>query len=111
MLQENIQSVLASEQRVSSLMGHLDVAIAEVERVEKQLNAYDETICHVRDTMEKMEEKNRLIEVANKNNQKLLTELEKVIVRVSIDLLEIAVTTSFFVISFFFFFSVRAGIG
>ncbi|XP_014282653.1 exocyst complex component 1 [Halyomorpha halys] len=82
---ENIQSVLASEQRVSSLMGHLDVAIAEVERVENQLNAYDEIICHVRNTMEKMEEKNRLIEVANKNNQKLLTELEKVILELELD--------------------------
>lgn len=62
-------------------MGHLDIAIAEVERVENQLNNYDEIICHVRYSMEKMKEKNRLIEIANKNNQKLLTELEKVIVR------------------------------
>lgn len=61
-------------------MNHLDVAIEEVERVENQLNAYDEIICHVRHTMEKMEEKNKLIEIANKNNQKLLAELEKVIV-------------------------------
>lgn len=32
--------------------------------------------------MDKMEEKNLLIEVANRNNQKLLAELEKVIVSV-----------------------------
>lgn len=82
---ENIQSVLASEQRVSSLMDHLDVAIAEVERVENQLNAYDEIICHVRNTMETLEEKNRLIEIANKNNQKLLTELENVILKLELD--------------------------
>lgn len=71
---------MASEKRVSSLMDHLDVAINEVERVESQLNAYDDILCHVRNTMEKMEEKNKLIEIANKNNQKLLSELEKVIV-------------------------------
>lgn len=73
--------MLASEERVSSLMAHLDEAILEVEKVENQLNAYDEIICHVRTTMEKMEEKNMLIDIANRNNQKLLTELEKVIVR------------------------------
>uniref|UniRef100_A0A0V0G9U3 Putative exocyst protein sec3 n=1 Tax=Triatoma dimidiata TaxID=72491 RepID=A0A0V0G9U3_TRIDM len=82
---ENVQSVLASEKRVSSLMDHLDVAIAEVERVESQLNAYDDILCHVRNTMEKMEEKNKLIEIANKNNQKLLSELEKVIVELELD--------------------------
>ncbi|XP_073987849.1 exocyst complex component Sec3 isoform X2 [Rhodnius prolixus] len=82
---ENVQSVLASEKRVSSLMDHLDVAINEVERVESQLNAYDDILCHVRNTMEKMEEKNKLIEIANKNNQKLLSELEKVIVELELD--------------------------
>ncbi|KAK9498728.1 hypothetical protein O3M35_003298 [Rhynocoris fuscipes] len=82
---ENVQSVLASEKRVSSLMEHLDVAIAEVEKVESQLNAYDDILCHVRNTMEKMEEKNKLIEIANKNNQKLLSELQKVIVELELD--------------------------
>uniref|UniRef100_A0A0K8SIQ1 Exocyst complex component Sec3 PIP2-binding N-terminal domain-containing protein n=2 Tax=Lygus hesperus TaxID=30085 RepID=A0A0K8SIQ1_LYGHE len=82
---ENVQSVLASEERVSSLMAHLDEAILEVEKVENQLDSYNDIICHVRTTMEKMEEKNTLIDIANRNNQKLLAELEKVIVELELD--------------------------
>uniref|UniRef100_A0A1B6CD43 Exocyst complex component Sec3 PIP2-binding N-terminal domain-containing protein n=1 Tax=Clastoptera arizonana TaxID=38151 RepID=A0A1B6CD43_9HEMI len=76
---ENVQSVLASEKQVSQLMSQLDIAINEVDRVEAQLNSYDNILCHIRNTMEKMEEKNMLIEIANINNQKLLNELEKVV--------------------------------
>ncbi|KAL1138810.1 hypothetical protein AAG570_008872 [Ranatra chinensis] len=82
---ENVQSVLASEKRVSSLMEQLDIAISEIERLENQLNSYDDVLCHVRNTMEKMEEKNMLIEIAHRNNQKLLMELEKVIVELEMD--------------------------
>ncbi|XP_014251486.1 exocyst complex component 1 [Cimex lectularius] len=82
---ENVQSVLASEERVSLLMAHLDEAIEEVERVEKQLDHYDDILCHVRNTMEKMEEKNMLIEISNRNNQKLLNELGKVILELELD--------------------------
>jgi len=81
-LQENVQSVLAAEQQVEQLMQQLESAIAEAERVEERLDAYDEILRHVRDAMEKMEEKNMLITIANINNQKLLVELENVIVRV-----------------------------
>ncbi|XP_039288046.1 exocyst complex component 1-like isoform X3 [Nilaparvata lugens] len=81
---ENVQSVLASEQQVTSLMTQLEVAMAEVEKVEVQLNSYEDVLCHVRNTMHKMEEKNMLIEVANKNNQKLLAELEKVVYRLEL---------------------------
>jgi hypothetical protein len=72
--------VLASEQQVAQLMVQIEGAIAEAEQVEARLDSYDEVLCHIRDTMEKMEEKNLLIEVANQNNQKLLSEVEQVIV-------------------------------
>lgn len=72
--------MLASEQQVAQLMVQIEATIAEAEHVEARLDSYDEVLCHVRDTMEKMEEKNLLIEVANRNNQKLLSELEQVIV-------------------------------
>ena len=75
-----MHSVLASEQQVAQLMVQIEAAIAEAEQVEARLDGYDEVLCHIRDTMEKMEEKNLLIEVANRNNQKLLSELELVIV-------------------------------
>ncbi|KAK7871620.1 hypothetical protein R5R35_001807 [Gryllus longicercus] len=76
---ENVHSVLASEQQVAQLMVQIEAAIAEAEKVEARLDAYDEVLCHIRDTMEKMEEKNLLMEVACRNNQKLLDELDQVI--------------------------------
>ncbi|XP_063909269.1 exocyst complex component 1 isoform X2 [Zophobas morio] len=75
---ENVQCVLASEEQVEMLMGQLKVAIDEADRLEKQLDSYDEILCHVRDTMEKMEKKNSMISVVDKNNQLLLRELENI---------------------------------
>lgn len=64
-------------------MEKLEEAITEAENVETQLDSYDEILRHIRDTMEEMEEKNLLIEIANKNNQKLLVELENIIVSIA----------------------------
>ncbi|GAB0097853.1 Exocyst complex component 1 [Sergentomyia squamirostris] len=75
----NVQSVLASEKQVNALMEQIETAITEAERVEERLDTYDEILCHIRDTMEKMGEKNNMIEVANSNNIKLLTELERIV--------------------------------
>ncbi|XP_050098632.1 exocyst complex component 1 [Anopheles aquasalis] len=75
----NIQSVLASEKQVQLLMERIEEAINEAEKVEQRLDSYDEILCHVRDTMEKMGEKNQMIEIANGNNVRLLQELEKVV--------------------------------
>lgn len=60
-------------------MQQIDSAIDEVETVEKVLDDYEEIMSNIRDSMEKMGEKNSMIEIANKNNIKLLQELEKVI--------------------------------
>lgn len=78
---ENVQCVLASEAQVEALMELMEAAIKEAEKIESGLDEYDKILGHVRDTMEKMETKNRVIEIANKNNQRLLGELEKIVVR------------------------------
>lgn len=79
-MQENVQNILASETQVDSLMLQIEKGIEEAEKLEARLNAYDEILCHIRDTMEKMEEKNTMIEIANKNNLKLKTDLENIVV-------------------------------
>lgn len=83
--QENLQTVLSSEQEVAELINQLDFAINEVENLESQLDSYDEILSHVRTTIEKMEQKNVLIQMVNKNNDKLLTQLEKVVVGIPFD--------------------------
>lgn len=80
----NVQSVLASETQVMALMEQIGTAIDEAEKVEKRLDDYDRIFGHIRDTMEKMGEKNSMIEIANKNNIKLLQELETVVVQLDL---------------------------
>lgn len=75
----NVQSVLASETKVNALMAEIETAIEEAERIEQRLDGYDKILGHIRDTMEKMGEKNSMIEIANSNNFKLLRELESVV--------------------------------
>lgn len=77
----NVQSVLASEKQVDALMAQIESAIREAENVEQRLDEYDEILGHTRDSMEKMGEKNAMIDVANRNNIKLLHELDRLINR------------------------------
>lgn len=81
---ENVQCVLASEEQVETLMEQLELAINEADRLETQLDTYDEILCHVRDTMEKMEKKNSMISVVNKNNQLLMDKLESVVTKLDL---------------------------
>lgn len=73
--------MLSTEQQVSGLLTQLDCAINEIETLENQLDTYDDILGHVRNIIEKMEQKNMLIQIVNRNNEKLLTKLEKIVVR------------------------------
>ncbi|KAH8235167.1 hypothetical protein KR032_009407 [Drosophila birchii] len=75
----NIQSVLASEQKVLKMMEHIDNAISEADKFETRLDVYEDILGHVKETMEKIGGKNAMIEIANNNNIKLMKELNKVI--------------------------------
>lgn len=72
----NVQSVLASEIQVNALMSQIETAITEAEGIEARLDGYDSILYHIRETMEKMGEKNAMIGIANTNNHQLLNELE-----------------------------------
>ncbi|XP_018331372.1 exocyst complex component 1 [Agrilus planipennis] len=76
---ENVQYLLASEAKVESLMNLLESAVDEADKIEQRLDEYDEILCHVKETMEKMEKKNSMISTVNKNNILLLKELEIII--------------------------------
>lgn len=82
----NVESILTSkaEEKVLSLIQIIDSAIDEVECVERTLDEYEEIMSLIRESMEKMGEKNSMIEIANKNNLKLLQELEKLISQLDI---------------------------
>ncbi|KAK9882783.1 hypothetical protein WA026_023201 [Henosepilachna vigintioctopunctata] len=82
--EKNVHCVLSSEKQVDSLMKNLNEAIEETERLEMLLDSYDEILCHVKETMEKMEKKNSMISIANRNNQLLLEELEKIVTRLNL---------------------------
>lgn len=71
---------MASEEGVESLMQLLQVAMDEAAMIEDKLNSYDELLKNVRDNILMMEEKDSIIHIQNSNNQKLMEELETLIV-------------------------------
>ena len=71
---------MASEAQVKALMEMIDSALSEAGKIESRLDNYDEILLHVKDSIEKMAEKNMAIEQMNSNNCKLLDNLDKLIV-------------------------------
>lgn len=76
---ENVKCVLASEVQVEELMAQMELAIEETDKIEKRLDSYDQIFNSVRETMIKMDKKNSMISVANKNNLNLFKALENII--------------------------------
>lgn len=75
-----MQSVLASEARVTQLMNSIEVAITEASIVEARLAAYDEALGRIREVMARVGQKNQAIHTANSNARLLLDQLNTVIV-------------------------------
>lgn len=82
----NVENILETkaEEKVLTLLQVIDAAIDEVESVEKTLDEYEGIMSNIRDSMVKMDDKNSMIEKANKNNMKLLHELEKIVSQLDI---------------------------
>ncbi|XP_070552598.1 exocyst complex component 1-like isoform X2 [Ptychodera flava] len=76
---ENIHSIMGSEEQVLTLMKLLDDGLDEVVKLEKRLDSYDEMLAGVKSHMEQMQQKDSLIQVQNKNRNKLIGELDNLI--------------------------------
>ncbi|XP_021324039.1 exocyst complex component 1 isoform X3 [Danio rerio] len=72
----NIQSIMASEKQVNTLMQLLDQALAEVDTIEGKLLSYEEMLQSVKEQMDQISQSNRLIQISNTNNGKLLDEIQ-----------------------------------
>ncbi|XP_030628360.1 exocyst complex component 1 isoform X1 [Chanos chanos] len=72
----NIQSIMASEKQVNILMQLLDEALAEVDTIEGKLCSYEEMLQSVKEQMDQISQSNRLIQISNTNNGKLLDEIQ-----------------------------------
>ncbi|NP_001388255.1 exocyst complex component 1 isoform 8 [Mus musculus] len=72
----NIQSIMASEKQVNTLMQLLDEALTEVDQIELKLSSYEEMLQSVKEQMDQISESNHLIHLSNTNNVKLLSEIE-----------------------------------
>lgn len=82
---ENVKCILASEAQVQELLIQLEQSIEEAENIENRLGAYDQILNSVRDTMKKMDKKNHIISIANKNNCCLLQELESIVSKLKLN--------------------------
>ncbi|KAF3691189.1 Exocyst complex component 1 Exocyst complex component Sec3 [Channa argus] len=72
----NIQSIMASEKQVNILMQLLDEALTEVDTIEGKLSSYEEMLQSVKEQMDQISQSNRLIQISNTNNGKLLDEIQ-----------------------------------
>ncbi|CAL8306958.1 unnamed protein product [Lota lota] len=72
----NIQSIMASEKQVNILMQLLDQALSEVDNIEDKLSSYEEMLQSVKEQMDQISQSNRLIQISNTNNVKLLDEIQ-----------------------------------
>uniref|UniRef100_A0A3B1IL45 Exocyst complex component 1 n=1 Tax=Astyanax mexicanus TaxID=7994 RepID=A0A3B1IL45_ASTMX len=72
----NIQSIMASEKQVNILMQLLDEALTEVDTIEGKLLSYEEMLQSVKEQMDQISQSNRLIQISNTNNGKLLDEIQ-----------------------------------
>ncbi|KAJ3600082.1 hypothetical protein NHX12_034034 [Muraenolepis orangiensis] len=72
----NIQSIMASEKQVNILMQLLDRALSEVDNIEDKLSSYEEMLQSVKEQMDQISQSNRLIQISNTNNGKLLDEIQ-----------------------------------
>ncbi|XP_062899182.1 exocyst complex component 1 isoform X7 [Mobula hypostoma] len=72
----NIQSIMASEKQVNTLMQLLDEALKEVDEIEYKLSSYEEMLQSVKEQMDHISQSNDLIQLSNTNNMKLLEEIE-----------------------------------
>lgn len=76
----NIQSIMASEKQVNILMQLLDEALGEVDNIEGKLSSYEEMLQSVKEQMDQISQSNRLIQISNTNNGKLLDEIQFLVV-------------------------------
>lgn len=71
---------MASEKQVNILMQLLDDALSEVDTIEGKLSSYEEMLQSVKDQMDQISQSNRLIQISNTNNSKLLDEIQFLVV-------------------------------
>lgn len=72
---------MASEKQVNILMQLLDEALNEVDTIEGKLSSYEEMLQSVKEQMDQISQSNRLIQISNTNNGKLLDEIQFLVVR------------------------------
>ncbi|XP_041359925.1 exocyst complex component 1-like isoform X2 [Gigantopelta aegis] len=86
----NIHSIMGSEDQVLNLMRLLDDGINEAERIERKLDSYDNILVNVKEQMEVMKEKDRLMRIRNTNHQCLLEELNSLVSQLDLDMKHIS---------------------
>ncbi|KAJ8277098.1 hypothetical protein GJAV_G00071450 [Gymnothorax javanicus] len=71
----NIQSIMASEKQVNTLMALLDEALSEVDTIEGKLSSYEEMLQSVKEQMDYISQSNHLLQLSSTNNLRLLDDI------------------------------------
>lgn len=81
----NIHSIMGSEDQVLELMLLLDTGLQQAMKIEEKLDEYEQKLQSVKDLMDIMKDKDALINVRNKNHQRLLEELDTLVRNMDLD--------------------------
>jgi hypothetical protein len=80
----NIQSIIASEEQVVSLLDQMDKSLWELQKIEDKLSTYDNLLQEVRDGMEEMDDKDKRLQIEDRNHEQLLEEVESLVSKLDI---------------------------
>lgn len=73
--QANLRAIISSEKQVTQLMGSIDEALVEVDRMEETLQIYDELLGSVKQQMDHIHRENSLLHHVISNKTRLMDEI------------------------------------
>lgn len=76
----SIHAILESDDRVNHVLGHLDEALAELDRMDQMIGLYKSQLNLMTDDIDHIEGQNRGLQVQASNQRALLTEIDGLIV-------------------------------
>ncbi|XP_062502938.1 exocyst complex component 1-like isoform X2 [Corticium candelabrum] len=82
----NIHSIIASEEQVVFLLSQMDTALWELQKIEDKLCTYDSLLQEVRDAMEDMDDKDKRLQIEDRNHERLLDEVESLVSKLDLGL-------------------------
>ncbi|GAA5808968.1 hypothetical protein MFLAVUS_002368 [Mucor flavus] len=80
----NVHAIIQSDERVRSIVGHIDKSVQELEAMESWLSLYGAELNSMGDDIREIETQNRALQILNSNQHSLISELDGLLTAISI---------------------------